>query len=306
MSAIEIFFASDNNYARHLLVAINSIVLNSKNANCNFYILDGGISNFYKNKIKQIADNVEFIVLDKSYTEKLPCPRGAECWGKLMYYRYFIPIIKPNLKKALYLDCDVAVTSSLKELWEINLENKYCAAVIDYNYKYSAQCAINVGVKNYFNSGVVLINNEKWANENVAGKLVDATNNLFSENKLIFPDQDAMNYVFKENIVFLNPKFNFQANANTEMDKEGEAPIIVHYNGGSKPWRNGYEFFPDAYLIPLYKAGFKKEYFKIKLNHIIWKVLQTIFDVRNEYINNQKYKRITILGIRFKIRAQRL
>lgn len=299
MSPLEIFFASDNNYAKHLLVTINSIILNSNKEDINFYVLDGGISDLYKAKIKNLAKNVEFITIEDKYFEKIPNTEGISCWSKQMYFRYFIPKIKPNLKKALYLDCDAAILSSLKDLWDIDLKDKYCAVVKDYNTKYSTGSAINLGLKNYFNAGVILINNEKWVNENVTDMLIDATNYLFKENKLIFPDQDAMNYAFRENVIFLNPKFNFQANADTKMLEEVDKPVIVHYNGGDKPWNKGYEFYSDVYLKSLYMAGFKKEYFLIKLNHILWKTLHTIFSVKNKYTNGQKYKVFKILGFKY-------
>lgn len=300
MSSLEIFFASDDNYAKHLLVAINSIIINSDKEDINFYILDGGISDFYKAKIKSLAGNVEFITIDEEYLKKIPNSKGLSFWSKQMYFRYFIPKIKPNLKKALYLDCDVVILSSLKELWDTNLEDKYCAVVKDYNSKYSIGSAANLGLKNYFNSGVILINNEKWVNENVTDMLICATNHLFKENKLIFPDQDSMNYAFRENVIFLNPKFNLQANADSKIFKEINEPVIVHYNGGDKPWGKGYEFYPDAYLKSLYMVGFKKEYFLIKLNHMFWKIIHTVFSVKNKYVNKQKYKVFKILGFTIK------
>ena len=46
---INICFSSDNNYAKHMGVAITSILKNSNiNDTYNFYILDGGISDSNK------------------------------------------------------------------------------------------------------------------------------------------------------------------------------------------------------------------------------------------------------------------
>ena len=297
-----IFFASDDNYSMHLTVAITSILINSKIGEFfNFYILDGGIKNKNKEKItnlKKIKNfNLEFIQIKNEKIDKCPIPKGAEGFTKQMYFRYLIPIIKPNIDKALYLDCDLAVCSSLFELYQIDLKNFYCAAILDEGeHQYKINCK-NAGVNKYFNSGVMLINCKKWREENLSDKLIQNTKLLFNKNRLMYPDQDVLNYTFKENVFFMENKFNFQSIRGFEKNKT--KPVIVHYSGGKKPWKKGYEFFPECYLKPLYIAGFKKEFYKIKLNHFIWKFINSIFNAKNFYMEKKKYKMITILGFKF-------
>ena len=83
----------------------------------------------------------------------------------------------------------------------------------------------------------------------------------------------------------------------------GTAHDITHQSGkqgaqhrAKKQRKKGYEFLPECYLKPLYIAGFKKEFYKIKLNHFIWKFINSIFNVKNFYKENKKHKLITILG----------
>lgn len=295
-----IFFASDDNYSMHLTVAITSILINSKIGEFfNFYVLDGGIKNKNKEKItnlKKIKNfNLEFIQIKNEKIDKCPMAGLENVFSRQAYYRYLIPFIKPNLDKALYLDCDVAVNSSLLELYQTDLKNAFCAVCKEENNSYLEINCKNTEVKNYFNSGVMLINCKKWREENIFEKLIENTDFLFKENRLKFLDQDALNYTFRENVIFIDLKFNFQSN-NMKAKKPKTLPAIIHYSSRRKPWKKGYEFFPECYLKPLYIAGFKKEFYKIKLNHFIWKFINSIFNVKNFYKENKKHKLITILG----------
>ena len=167
-----IFFASDDNYSMHLTVAITSILINSKIGEFfNFYILDGGIKNKNKEKItnlKKIKNfNLEFIQIKNEKIDKCPMAGLENVLSRQAYYRYLIPFIKPNLDKALYLDCDVAVNSSLLELYQTDLKNAFCAVCKEENNSYLEINCKNTEVKNYFNSGVMLINCKKWREENI-------------------------------------------------------------------------------------------------------------------------------------------
>ena len=300
-----IFFASDDKYSIHMTVAITSILTNSEaNENFNFYILDGGIKDENKEKIKNLTKikkfNIEFIQIKNEKIDKCPMLGLENVFSRQTYFRFLIPEIKPDLDKALYLDSDLAVNSSLSDLYNIDLKDAYCAVCIEENNSYLEINRKNTEIENYFNAGVMLINCKKWRNENIFEKLIENADFLFKSNRLIFLDQDVLNYTFKENVIFTDKKFNFQANG-MAAEKPKETPVIVHYNSRKKPWNKGYEFYPNLYLKPLYIAGFKKEFYKIKLNHFIWKIINSIFNVRNLYKENIKYKLITFLGQSFNI-----
>ena len=57
---------------------------------------------------------------------------------------------------------------------------------------------------NYINSGVVLFNLKKIREDNKEQEL----NKFVNENNLYYPDQDAINAIFKNNILFLDNKYN--------------------------------------------------------------------------------------------------
>jgi lipopolysaccharide biosynthesis glycosyltransferase len=63
---------------------------------------------------------------------------------------------------------------------------------------------ISIDKNSYINSGVVLFNLDKIRKEKKEKELDNYVNN----NKLFYPDQDTINVVFKNNILFLNNKYN--------------------------------------------------------------------------------------------------
>ena len=63
---------------------------------------------------------------------------------------------------------------------------------------------LNIDKNLYINSGVLLLNLDKIRKDKKDKELNDFVN----KNKLMYPDQDTINVVFKNNIYFLENKYN--------------------------------------------------------------------------------------------------
>ena len=85
-----------------------------------------------------------------------------------VYYRLLAPRLLPtSLGKVLYLDCDIIVRRSLRELWNTDITGCALAAVPDLCEKENGKALdLPIGAK-YFNSGVLLINLWFWRENNV-------------------------------------------------------------------------------------------------------------------------------------------
>ena len=275
---MHIFFASDNNYATPLCCAIASILRYAKQTDFhNFYILENNISKENKekiNKLKKIKDfNIEYITVDNKLFEKYPITEQCKHITKETYYRYIIPQIKSNLEKVLYLDCDLTVVDTLADLWNTDLSDKYCGVVQDIYSLCQTEDAQRLGLSAYFNAGVILINNKKWCKEDIGKKLFEKTIELYNSNNLIWQDQDALNYTFKENVIWLNPRFNYQQNGldnpchtkytNGEMIFAKKNPVIIHWNNARKPWNLNCKLYANEYYKNLWISGYYKEIFKL-------------------------------------------
>ena len=274
---MDIFFAADDAFAQHLAVAITSILLHSNaDEGFRFHILDGGISEKNKRKLDKLRRikvcEIEYIKVDESMFSGMPITEECKHISRATYYRYIIPRIKPGLDRSLYLDCDVAVISSLRYLWNTDFKGCYAAAVEDATEEVHEYYGKNYGVKRPFNAGVMLINNRQWRDDEIIGKLFENTDKL--RDKLRWQDQDVFNYTFRGKVKFLSFKLNLQhylfwtpaasmAAPARDIKEAKFAPQIIHYSGYSKPWLkhcgNPYWF---VYFQMLKLSPFKDRYKK--------------------------------------------
>ena len=232
MYNIPIFLSADNNYAPFIATTIASICDNTKSF-CNFYILDGGISEENKEKIcelKQQFNNfsIEFFKID---TDKYFKNFITESYITMAaYYRLIIADLFPHLNKVLYLDVDIIAKGDISELYKIDLGESVLGAVRDQGDKqYIAKLKKNIEMddsSNYFNSGVLLINLKKWREQNITQKLFSIEKKY--RGKLLCNDQDVLNKAFENNYKMLPQKFN----ALTVQDDT----VIRHYYSKPKPW----------------------------------------------------------------------
>lgn len=146
-----IVLAGDRNYTRQLETTIKSILYHNRDVK--IYILNQDIMPDWFRKPRKIASMLGSEIIDV----KLPEQTVFQDWEKqdhissITYARYFIAEYIPE-DKVLYLDSDLIVNTSLEKLFSICLEEKSLAAVKDTD-----------GIT--FNTGVLLINNEKWRQE---------------------------------------------------------------------------------------------------------------------------------------------
>ena len=152
------------------------------------------------------------------------------------YFRYVIADIAPKLDKVLYLDADLAVNGSLKNLWNIPLEGFYAAGVRDLCIEKEGHKA-KIGFKEddlYVNAGVLLLNLKKIREDNMVQKLFENTENL--TGKIKYQDQDVINITFKNKIKEIDSIYNFTSeNVRAERPKRKDA-VVIHYTGQKKPW----------------------------------------------------------------------
>lgn len=280
---ISIFFASDDNYCFLLAVSICSILYNTSKF-INFYILEDNVAEFHKKQIKSLKNkfnnfDIEFISIDaEKIFSNLKITNNYPTFS--IYSRFLIPDLKPNINKAIYLDCDTIVLDDVCKLYEENLEEYILGAVPEHEY-YDVVIKLKENIQNskdhlYFNSGVLLIDCNRWRNENITKSILN-----ISLSNLLCPDQDLLNKYFDNNYKVLSYKYNlksadiFQNNffksknqsnlVIEEIEKYRNSPIIKHFNSPDKAWIKNkglnnikIKFFEDfwffAKMTPFYEG----------------------------------------------------
>ena len=241
MIKVPVFFSCDNTYIPFLGVAINSLI---KNANPNNYydlyvlttnMLDENIKDIKKMEMPNVSINfVDVKPLIKDVSNRLDEVR--DYYTQAIFYRLFIAKLFPNLKKALYLDCDIVILNDIAKLYQFDLEGNIIAAatddIVNNNDDFKIYCMHAVGSykDKYFNSGVLVIDLEKYRKEKVLEKFLDLLTTYHF--KCVAPDQDYLNYLCRDTIKFFPKSWNRMP---VDDDYNGELNLI-HYNMFTKPW----------------------------------------------------------------------
>lgn len=239
---IPIFFATDDNYVPFLGVSIKSLLCNaSKDCFYNIHVLTDGLTNESVEELKKnmtpnstlIIDNVSKHVA--RIKERLDATL-RDYYTASIFYRIFIAALYPEYKKAIYLDCDIAVVGDISKMYQIDLGDNIFGVVPDdviasvEQFRIYAREGVGVDDKKYFNSGVLLMNLEKYREEKIKEKFIYYLVKYNFETAA--PDQDYLNVLCKDKVMYLERGWDRMS---TDEDYDGEL-YIIHYNNFRKPW----------------------------------------------------------------------
>ena len=306
MSKINICFSSDNNYAQHLAVTLVSILENkSPDDEIFVYVLDGGILEENKNKILNLKNKydfkIKFLPIDSNWHEKFP--RGKKNHVTLAtYYRLLLPELCPEVDKLLYLDVDLIVKASLRELFATDIKDNYFAAVEDSLEELHCK---RLGITTYCNAGVLLLNLKKWREDNITEKFFRFMKEY--PDKIVLHDQDVINCVLRDGMIRLAKCWNVQVSL-YEGSKEFVQMLpdarIIHYIGKHKPWHANFkqvakeEYFKYLRLTEWkdYEKGYRLKLYANLPLFLIGKFLRFLFAMERQ--NGKKV--LTIIGLKFR------
>ncbi len=239
---VPVFFSTDVNYLPYLSVAIGSLIdHSSKNNTYNIYILTTDVTN---KQITPIAENVPFNVniklvnvsnVVKEIKEKMVI---RDYFTESIYFRLFIPELFPNYDKVIYLDSDITLNADIAELITVDLRDNLLGAALEptvYTDKvlsYWAKETYDLDENHYFNSGVLIMNTKKLRPLNLKDHFSPWCNKYDAE--AIAPDQNYLNCVCKNKVVYLNQTWNALPAGKKFTDEELK---LIHYNMFFKPWK---------------------------------------------------------------------
>ena len=242
---INIAFAIDAKYTPHLETLIKSICY--YNQNVNFYVLHNDIPQEWfegiQFKLEKIGYNLFSIRISDDIFKDYKTLEHIS--SSSSYYRFLIPKLI-NQDRVLYLDADIIVNGSLRDFYYSDLENTPVGVVRDYctmqtfPFPYLDESVS----KNYFNSGVLLIDCIKCRNEEIVGILLETAKEY--ANQVLYGDQCILNMVLREKAKYYSFTENAQVQYIEKIKRErgisqvnlNIPPIIIHYAAKHKPWDN--------------------------------------------------------------------
>ena len=317
---IPIAMASDNKYMPYTHVAIYSLLKNkSQDTVYNIYLLHSVDikKKFIKNLnelVKKYDCLIEFIDMGNSYKNQ---KSKLSHISYTTFYRLLLPKLLNNVSRCIWLDGDIIVQKDLTLLYNIDMGDNYIAGVKDAYEVINPDYFREIGIKNlssYINAGVAVWNLQQMRKDNLTYKFEELLKNNYQ-----FMDQDIINVACFEKIKLLPLKYNAMSNFfdkafgkletmyNTylspqERSSEKEDFVIIHYCTYIKPWNKkfflGNIWWEYAEKTPYY-AKLKAKFIKAN-GKLSW--FEKIFSVKN----NGVHKKISILGIKFKIKSKRL
>lgn len=278
MNNINILMSVNKSFLEHVEELIFSLLhYSSRPLNIYLMYIKDELKKEDLEKIKAFVNNVGNgkvipILFDATSLEGMPVTDndggffGIESYSRLLC-AYKVP---EEVEKILYLDADMICTGDISELYDLEFDGKIWIACEDggIEEKDLIRLALPLDYK-YVNSGMLLIDIKKIRENYTEKEMVKMIRD--NQKVLVYPDQDFINKMFRNNIKIVNCKYNLIAKGVRYTDLE-EKPLIIHYAGSTKPWHDNVSRFEVEYIIPYYESmrlqGNDK---KIKLENLIEK-----------------------------------
>jgi lipopolysaccharide biosynthesis glycosyltransferase len=248
-AAFHIAFGVDEHYLRMMAVTIASILENNRDIPIVFHVFTFSVSAEQRDKLRRLeakyATTIQFHIIDPTVFRNFASFPSFSQYSPAIFTRLLIPAALQGIASAvLYLDADILCVGNFAELRSIDLSGSIVAVVSDhFETTVQRQCAaLNLQHRRYFNSGVLYIQVDNWIANNITQDAMRTI--LASDQKFIYPDQDALNLVLDGRAQFIDEKWNFRynlevllKNGDVRMDASGQG-VFLHFTGRVKPWHD--------------------------------------------------------------------
>ncbi|MEY2357583.1 glycosyltransferase family 8 protein [Lysinibacillus capsici] len=269
----------NKNFIQHFCSMCSSLILNSREEKIDIYVLHSDLGDNDINIIAVVLEdllndtvNIHFVEVEENRFSSIPIIESHLSIQTL--FRILLTELLPSdIEKLIYLDSDLVLEDSISQLFSLEINDYYVAAVPDFNDELAKNQNISSGV-DYFNSGVMLVNLKKWREGDMLNKCLNYA--FENKEKLRFPDQDILNGVLNGNWLKLDLSWNVTRMFYDRDEKDWEVPLqesikiaktnpkIIHYTTWKKPWFYLDDHpFKEKYFYYLNQTKFKyNQYFE--------------------------------------------
>jgi len=255
--AMNILVTLNSNYVEHLIVMLTSLLLSNPEENFNVYVAHSTMNAEDFQRIDESIDTsrCQIIPIQLSDSDLSDAPITSR-YPKEMYYRIFaVRYLPKDLERILYLDPDLVVINSIKELYNIDFQGKFFAAASHVKEVLNKlnQARLHMAEdSSYVNSGVMMMNLSLLRKEQDINEVYEYIQGY--KYRLFLPDQDVLNGVYSDRIIpvdariyNLSERYYTLYNLNPknwdnkiDLDWVRRNTVIVHYCGRNKPWKEDY------------------------------------------------------------------
>lgn len=240
---MNVMYAADDNYAEIMAVSILSLLETNKGVrNVRFFIVEDGISSDNIQKltfmIQKYGSKVEFIK-KPDVRSKLGVELKTLRWSDSAYSRLFLQELLaayPEVHKILYLDCDTLIADDLSKLWNTDISSYLGAACLECM---SNMHKLIIGLRkddNYINSGMLLLNVDRWIEENIQQTLCNFLRKY--KGKTEYVDQGVINGTISNRFLLIDPRYNLTSLAYDFTYKEMQIYRKPQFGYSEEEWNN--------------------------------------------------------------------
>ena len=275
-NVIPIFFATDNNYAPFLAVALTSLLDNaSKDYFYKIYVLTTNLKREYAEQLNLICHDarpdgasIEFVSLGEEMEKSSGNFHLRDYYSKETYCRVFIPRVFSQYDKVLYLDCDIVVTGDISELYNIDIgDNILGAASEEVMMEYDVfgtyvEKALGIPREDYFSAGVLLINAKKYREDDIESKFIKLMNTYTFR---VTQDEDYLNVLCQGKVKMVDLGWNKSAFKSDKFDDKNLK--LIHYKINWKPWHYDNVYYEEFFWKYARKTFLYDNILKIKASY---------------------------------------
>lgn len=249
---INILVTLDANYIPYLNVMLESLIHSNPDCYFDVYLLHSSINERDTINTSNLLGTSGKLIMVKACDIGLKDAPTTSRYPQEIYYRIFASKYLPNtLDRILYLDPDIIVNGSVKELYNLPMDEYYFAAASHTGTLMTTINSIRLDMDDnspYINSGVMLMNLNllrKEQNFDDVFRFIEKRKNF-----LILPDQDIISSLYGSKIYALDTfrynmterlyKLHAPFEKDLDLDWVRKHSVIIHYCGRNKPWKDNY------------------------------------------------------------------
>lgn len=260
MQSVHVVLAVDPGCVLGCAVSMQSLLVNaSPDAKVSFHLITGGLAAHDVDRLTRTATSADRPV-EVSVREFEPQRVQHLLRSKLVthmtYARLFLDELLPeSVSRCAYIDCDLVFERDVLELWRTDLQGRCAAAVPNGSPEETEAYRVRLGLRTaaYFNAGVMLIDVNRWREQNVGPRALAEAMRVGED--LILHDQDALNCVLQGDWVPVPLHWNVWA-IHPSLTADDRA--VLHYMGAPKPWQADYDRpFGDRFYEYLDQTPFR-------------------------------------------------
>ena len=303
---LNLLYCLDQNYNLQTITSIMSFLKNTDES-INIYIIHENPESFeeYLQKIKK-EEKINKIIIKKFNSKgDVDYPNLFDRHVSIAtYFRLHLEeYIEEDIDHLIYVDSDViCISNPVELLYELKnklINSKFIVCVKTISKRLEGKFHIeeinrlDLINDNYFNAGVMIIDFNKWKNQNVSKKLINILNE--NKSKITFWDQDVLNIYFDGKFLELNSSLNYEIYLEDGYKKIESDTKLVHYSGSFKPWtvraiteinsniyQNNFLKLMNRYHIThTWKRSSLKYFFKSVLNLKIFNIENPLIYIKN-------------------------